>query len=118
MLVPSPPHPPDLTSRARASTAATRARQVRYWPNANDCAPIAHRSALTLDLPWYSSLDKLKQMLCRTLDDMPDALPMNVYEPEDFHELSAKWIATPAPQSARYASPDLAGTQRLSPSSR
>ncbi|KAG8470677.1 hypothetical protein KFE25_009098 [Diacronema lutheri] len=51
---------------------------VRCWPGAQDCAPIAHRCALTLDLPDYKSFDKLKQMLCRTLDDMPEAMPMNV----------------------------------------
>mmetsp|Transcript_20198 Transcript_20198/g.51380 ORF Transcript_20198/g.51380 Transcript_20198/m.51380 type:complete len:99 (+) Transcript_20198:395-691(+) len=49
---------------------------VRFWPNAADCAPIAHRAALTLDLPVYSSFDKLKQMLCRTLDDMAEAQSM------------------------------------------
>jgi hypothetical protein len=58
---------------------------VRHWPNATDCAPVAHRAALTLDLPVYSSFDKLKQMLCRTLDDMAEALPMNVYEPAEFN---------------------------------
>jgi len=66
---------------------------VKYWPNATDCAPIAHRAALALDLPWYSSFDKLRQMLCRTLEDMPEAQPMSSYVPDDFEELAAKWIA-------------------------
>lgn len=54
--------------------------QVRYWPDAADCAPIAHRAALTLDLPWYSSADELQRMLSRALDDMPEAVPMDAYD--------------------------------------
>lgn len=68
--------------------------QVKYWPSATDCAPVAHRAALTLDLPWYSSFEKLRQMISRTLDDNPETSLMASYELDDHRDFAARYNLT------------------------